>query len=601
MRSWRSWIGSLRTVPRRSSNGSAGIKAREPDRRRALRPQLFFYLTLALLPIAAVSVVQGIERARIDTANVHARLLQAAHDAATDENETLASAERLIEIVSGFDEVKRMTSGCDEALAAAFGTSRLVANLVRTDASGVIVCSALPLDHAPSLASLPVFRSAETAENFVFSGEFVSPLLRRPVVAMMLPLKDAQGRFAGVIAADFDLRSLNRLLVVHALPSDGVIALFDRSNHVLAATSRLLGAQVFAHASPDRGAQDRLQQGSDARGKSWTYVTTPLIGDSVFVGYAMPESTLFGTSRLNVGTDFALPILMIILAWWAISYATYRLVTKWIHYLRRVAAAYRSGHYAVRPALDEAPSEFQLLGEALADMAAAIQDRDRRLHEAVDQKSTLVREVHHRVKNNLQIVMSLLSLQAGQLRDDGARDALTQAQVRINALALVHRILHEIEDQSTVDLQRLLEELAQQVAGGLGTDSSGFEVETDILAKKVTGDQAVPIALFTVEALTNIFKHAYPAGTKAGHIRVTLGDIGAGRLRLAIEDDGIGFDSEAEPGSKRSLGSRLIHTFGVQVGGSSSIRSAKGKGTVVELIFPDPNQRQEQPERASAA
>ncbi len=98
--------------------------------------------------------------------------------------------------------------------------------------------------------------------------------------------------------------------------------------------------------------------------------------------------------------------------------------------------------------LDGAPTEFRLLGEGMSEMAAAIQERDRNLREAIAQKTMLVREVHHRVKNNLQIVMSLLSLQAGRVRDPAATEALRQARARINALALVHRILYEIEDQN---------------------------------------------------------------------------------------------------------------------------------------------------------
>ena len=163
-----------------------------------------------------------------------------------------------------------------------------------------------------------------------------------------------------------------------------------------------------------------------------------------------------------------LPILMIVFAWVAIWLATDRQVTQWINYLRRIAAAYRSGHYAIRPDLADAPAEFKLLGDAMSEMAEGIQDRDRRLREAVDMKTTLIKEIHHRVKNNLQIVMSLLSIQANQVKDMGARDALMQAQTRINALALVHRILNELEDQSTLDLRQLLEELSRQIAEGMG-------------------------------------------------------------------------------------------------------------------------------------
>src|SRR4029079_7557348 len=113
-----------------------------------------------------------------------------------------------------------------------------------------------------------------------------------------------------------------------------------------------------------------------------------------------------------------------------------RLVTRWIMYLKRISGAYRAGHYTIRPSLEAAPGEFQLLGAALSDMASAIQDRDRKLRDAVTQKTDLIREIHHRVKNNLQIVMSLLSLQTNQLRDPAAKAALAQAKMRINALAL---------------------------------------------------------------------------------------------------------------------------------------------------------------------
>ena len=101
-------------------------------------------------------------------------------------------------------------------------------------------------------------------------------------------------------------------------------------------------------------------------------------------------------------------------------------------------------------------------------MAQSIEDRDRHLREVVAQKTVLIREVHHRVKNNLQIVISLLNLQIGRLRDPAVQIALKQARTRINALALVHRTLHEIEDQSLVQIDRLLTDLTHQTYEGFG-------------------------------------------------------------------------------------------------------------------------------------
>jgi len=299
----------------------------------------------------------------------------------------------------------------------------------------------------------------------------------------------------------------------------------------------------------------------------------------------MRETHLYLPTYLNVGADFLMPILMIGLAWAGIWFATERQVTQWIAYLRRISAAYRSGHYAIRPQLDNAPAEFKSLGDGMAEMAESIQDRDRKLREALNQKSLLIRETHHRVKNNLQIVMSLLSLQAGQLKDPSAREALTQAQVRINALALVHRILHEIEDQTTIDLKRLLHELAHQITEGMRAETIKVRIEEDMVERDVSGDVAVPLALFVAEALTNIFKYAFAPG-QAGVIKLALQPMEGGKLRLTIADNGAGFDESAV--QRTGIGSRLIRTFGQQIGGVSSLQSEVGKGTTVTVEFRDP-------------
>jgi two-component sensor histidine kinase len=204
-------------------------------------------------------------------------------------------------------------------------------------------------------------------------------------------------------------------------------------------------------------------------------------------------------------------------------------------------------------------------------------------------KTTLIKEIHHRVKNNLQIVMSLLSIQAQQVKDVRAKEALMQAQTRINALALVHRILNELEDQSTLDIRQLLEELSHQIAGGMSNDA--VTVDVDVPSRVVAGSVAVALALFTVEVLTNIFKHAYP-NDRRGVIRVTMTTLADGKLKLAIADDGIGFATDSQ---NKSVGSRLIKTFGLQLGGVSSVQSEPGRGTVVDLVFPDPDLRENPP------
>jgi two-component sensor histidine kinase len=190
------------------------------------------------------------------------------------------------------------------------------------------------------------------------------------------------------------------------------------------------------------------------------------------------------------------------------------------------------------------------------------------------------------VKNNLQVVMSLLSLQAAQSANPTVREALSQAQARINALALVHRLLNEVEDQTSVDLQRLLNELTRQVVDGFGPARPEISVTVDAMALSIAGETAVPIALFTVEALANIFKHAFPQSDNGGVVSVTLRWLDGIGYRLAIQDNGVGF---ATGDTKPGIGDRLLKVFGRQIHGTVAIVSDPGKGTCVELVFAGPD------------
>jgi two-component sensor histidine kinase len=406
----------------------------------------------------------------------------------------------------------------------------------------------------------------------------------------MLPMRDNAGRFSGVVAVGVNAHWLDYILRARDLPKGAVVSVFDRSGQIVAANNSVVAQTIFSKLPSGQTLRGGLETRDDAKGNSWTFAAAPLLGNNIFVGFAMRESRLFGPTYLRVITDLLLPILMIGLAWGAIWFATERQITQWIAYLRRVAAAYRGGHYRLRPQLERAPAEFKLLGSAMEDMAAGIQDRDKSLREAIAQKTHQIRETHHRVKNNLQVVMSLLSLQAAQSKGPVVREALEQAQTRINALALVHRIFNEIEDQTVIDLQRLLTELTHQVVESVRKDRTDIRVEMDILHIDVAGETAVPLALFTVEALANTFKHAFPQQGARASVAVALRRQGQS-YRLTIEDNGVGF---SESSGKAGIGDRLLRVFGRQVHGAVSIRSESGHGTKVELVFPNPQQQHEE-------
>ena len=529
--------------------------------------------------------MQGFDRVQRDVADVRERLIQTARATASDEESVFSAGGQVLSALANQPDVRMGTEQCSTALTNAIKGLTYISNILRFDEQGNVMCAALRAPVEPeSATSRAWWQQAVQRTGFFLTPQVFSNISQRNVLGGVLPLRKQGGGFDGVLALTLDVSWLDVLLHTRPIPPGAVVGVFDPAGTLVASNNLETAPQVFAK-RPAKPTGDQLLSGS-ANGMSWSYALVPLLGNAIAIGFAMPDRELFASTYLHVATDLLLPVLMLGLASAAIWIATDRQVTRWIVYLRRIATAYARGHYAIRPvALEEAPTEFRDLGETFSTMAAAVQDRDRRLREALAQKSLLIKETHHRVKNNLQIVMSLLSLQAGKLRDPTAQSALRQAQVRVNALALVHRILHEIEDLGAVDVKRLIEDLARQIHEGFGAERRDLRLELNIVSRQTPGDLAVPLTLFTVEALTNAFKHAYPVGARGGVIRVSLLPIAGGKLRLAIEDDGRGVSTE--PGSG-GIGSRLIQAFAQQVGGSATVSRRETGGTVVELIFPDP-------------
>src|SRR6201996_4323398 len=571
VRSWRSLTSSALAAPSSSPGKSAPNNsmnqagAREPG--WTLRRRLQAIITFALLPVVLVSIFQGVARARLDIATVHDRLIQSARAVASGDENLLAAAEQVLRAVGSLSEVRGMNGNCDGVLSDTLIGVRYFSNLPRIDDTGRVACSAMALARGLNVRDYAVFQAAQKTDSMTVSNELVSKVTGQPVIGAMLALHKPDGSFDGTVAIALDVHWIDYMMRAANLPKGAVVAVYDRSGKVIATNDKDVGAAIARSALAAGIDPADVESAVDSKGELWQFGNAALIGNTIFVAFGEGQNRLFGPTYLHVGLDFALPILMIGFAWFAIWLAADRQVTQWINYLRRIAAAYRSGHYAIRPDLVDAPVEFRLLGDALSEMAEGIQDRDRRLRENVDMKTTLIKEIHHRVKNNLQIVMSLLSIQANQVKDMGARDALLQAQTRINALALVHRILNELEDQSTLDIRQLLEELCHQVAGGMGKEN--VRVEVDVPSRVVTGSVAVALALFTVEAITNIFKHAFPED-REGVIRGNMAPVEGDKLKLTISDNGLGF---AMGGTSRSVGSRLIKTFGLQLGGASSVHS----------------------------
>ena len=223
-----------------------------------------------------------------------------------------------------------------------------------------------------------------------------------------------------------------------------------------------------------------------------------------------------------------------------------------------------------------------------AELEERVRQRTAELDAAVAEKEVLLREIHHRVKNNLQVISSLLNLQARHLTRYGApdvqqvREALVDCQGRVRSIGLVHEKLYQTEDLSRVDFGNYLTALVGMILSAADA-APVVQVDVNIENVRLGVDQAIPCGLLVHELLTNALKHAFPHG-RGGKVRLELRRFAPGQLRLAVEDDGVGIPPTVDLARPPSLGLELVKTLARQM--RADLRVDRSRGTAFGLVFP---------------
>ena len=256
--------------------------------------------------------------------------------------------------------------------------------------------------------------------------------------------------------------------------------------------------------------------------------------------------------------------------------------------LRRLSQAVRRWQTgaAFNPGdLAGAPDEVLDLASCFRDATAVLRDKEAELVRSQEQQNLLVLEVHHRVKNNLQVIASLLNLQASRIRVPEARAEFQAARDRVRALATLHRHLYADGGLHTINMRSFLTELCGQLFQAMGEEENDrIKLSIEAPELRMSSDQAVPLALIVTEAVTNSVKYAFPGG-RSGHVSVNLTEQ-EGAMDLVISDDGVGIPvgkSETESGTRDGIGLQLIRGFARQLGGSLSVQQGPGTRYAVRL------------------
>ncbi|MCR6629013.1 MAG: hypothetical protein NVV74_02580 [Magnetospirillum sp.] len=374
--------------------------------------------------------------------------------------------------------------------------------------------------------------------------EFISPLIwgrvrSAPFFAMSRRLDDAQGGFAGGVQVSINTGYFTEFYRTLRREPGAVFALYKDDGSLVMRSSLPAGQEEFPRIQSLVEALKRSDDGtlvlhSVLDGVERLYAYRRIPGHPLVVTAGMPLDVLFAgwrerTIRSGVIAAALLATLLIV--------------------------AYRLG------------STLRREGELRA-----------RAEDLLADKEVLFQEIHHRVKNNLQIIASFLTMQAVRSGDPKTAAAFEEALTRLQSMGLVHQILYEQNEATEVSMDSYLRALSASIGQTFGAGDRGISIEVQADDTRLSLDQAVPLALLANEALTNALKHAFPPG-RGGQVRLALARQDSG-FSFSLSDDGVGMPRTPKPG----LGMTILSALARQLDGS--LAWGAGPGTNMTVSFP---------------
>ena len=212
---------------------------------------------------------------------------------------------------------------------------------------------------------------------------------------------------------------------------------------------------------------------------------------------------------------------------------------------------------------------------------------EEQLSAALQEKVVLLKEIHHRVKNNLQVISSLLRLQAGTLEDPKGREFFAESQRRVRAMALIHEQLYQSSNLAQINFKDYVTNLVQYLRRSHSQGLSNIEIQVSAEDVNIEMDQAVPLGLMVNELVSNSLKHAFPPGHPAGtgKIWITVQRDTSGGLVVSVGDNGAGIPETLDIENSPTMGLQLVNSFVTQLRGQLTVQ--RKPGTIFTVTLPE--------------
>ncbi|PPB81165.1 two-component sensor histidine kinase [Albidovulum inexpectatum] len=534
--------------------------------------RLALMLAFALLPLGLVASLQSTALSREARARAEDTVLGATRRATTEELIAMERAtgvtETLARILAPAGPVT--PERCNDILRTLGRDSALFSFIVQYDVNGRFMCSSQgDLGDRPFAEGARQFLGAETR----LAGMLLdAPFSGEDVLFIQHPIRDATGRVAAHVAVSVPYSKVNATppRIGNATADD--LILFDRTGRILSTQQdleevgqSLPGGVTLADLV---GHPERVFLDETAAGKSAIFALVPLSLGQYYALSIWPRSAVPELGAAHAAGPILLPLAMWIVSLVIALFAAERLVVRHVRTLNRAIDEFGENRNAPLPAgLTRAPQELRSLAAAFERMAETIRTEEAELETALAEKEVLLREVHHRVKNNLQLIASIMNLKMRRARTAESRALLQRLQARVTSLADVHRLLYQSSSLAMIRLDELVHGIVRQLSGMFADPERRVELVEDLAPVTLDPEQAVPVALFVTEALTNAFKYAGSPSDRPPQVSIALRQTSDGRIEVELANSVVGDDDPEAPSFDGGLGGQLLDAFATQLDG----------------------------------
>jgi len=542
---------------------------------KGLKGRLALLLILASLPAVVFAALGAAKNLREARAEARSRMVETVDLVAARAGLTFGIVRTVIDTLATDLDVTSGGADCAAPLNAWLASSSDYSGVVVSDGNGAIICHAgmVPADASDVLKRTVTQDSSAVLRLAEHVGPATPVILAKSVVS-----RDGEKRAIGVALS----RATFESLIKHEGVPYSIGMIRDREGRLRefapVESAGWLPAEIPLTSIHSGGVISGRSH--NAQGLELFYALAPVPGTKLSVLATSPMRALATQDMQALIRDVGLPLLVLALGVVALLLGINQLVLRWVRSLLDATASYARGDYSYRVTnLEKAPFEFAELGASLNSMAQRIDDRSHALEHAVAGKTLLLRELHHRVKNNFQMIASLLALQRREL-PTRLRMLLRIPEDRVLAMASAYKASYASGELGLVSLPELMRDIAGQLRQSFGLAAPVIQLSaaTDEIALDL--DRAVPLGLLVSEIMTAALDRADSAVTPI-QIRVSRGDDSSIMVEIASEQ-------LAETVPTMGLASRLIAAYQTQLG--AQIDEPTPDSVVISLaIFPAGN------------